>query len=108
MAATFSADGEVYRGRVVTLGSSGTATVLFIDFGNTEEKAAEELVEVPEHLLEERRPGLVDRVRLEVQGLLGELMNRSRVKEKEEVAQVELAPRQPGPAPPGWRGSSWP
>ena len=136
VAATFSADGEVYRGRVVTLGSSGTATVLFIDFGNTEEKAAEELSEVPEHLLEERRPGLaervevagghllptteearqllesrldgeevamtrdqagqaaflVDGVRLEVEGLLGKLMSRSRVKEEEEeeVAQVEL------------------
>ena len=46
----FSEDGELYRGKVI----DNSSTVLFIDFGNTEVKQAEEMLKLPEHLHEDK------------------------------------------------------
>jgi hypothetical protein len=70
VAATFSEDGELYRARVLDDGKPDHIKVLFIDFGNSEDKAAVELLELPGHLQEDRLPGLAERVRLA--GSLGE------------------------------------
>ena len=48
--AVFSEDGELYRGKVI----DNSSTVLFIDFGNTEVKQAEEMLKLPEHLHEDK------------------------------------------------------
>jgi hypothetical protein len=60
----FSEDGELYRARVLDRLDDGIIKVRFIDFGNTEEKAAVELLELPGRLQEDELPGLAKRVRL--------------------------------------------
>ena len=50
VAAVFSEDGELYRGRLIGDGS----TVFFIDFGNAEVKQVQELFRLPAHLQEEK------------------------------------------------------
>jgi hypothetical protein len=62
--AVFSEDGELYRARVLDKPDDGIIKVRFIDFGNIEQKAAVELLELPGRLQEDQLPGLAERVRL--------------------------------------------
>ena len=63
VAAIYSEDGELYRSRVVSR-SGVNLQVQFIDFGNTEEKSAEELLSLPRHLHEEVMRGLAIKVQM--------------------------------------------
>ena len=62
-AAVYSEDGELYRCRVIGR-NGGHLEVLFIDFGNTEEKSEEELLALPRHLNEEVRRGMAMKVQM--------------------------------------------
>ena len=68
VAAKYVADGKLYRARIcgTLVNSLGgyrvQVVVMYVDFGNMAIVFAEELVEVPEHLQEERWPGLAKKV----------------------------------------------
>lgn len=61
VATTFSEDCDLYRARVVSSGPS-RCTVIFVDFGNREEKDKVELLKLPLHLQEEKLPAFAEQV----------------------------------------------
>ena len=63
VAAIYSEDGELYRSRVLSR-SGENLHVQFIDFGNTEEKGAKELLSLPKHLHEKVMRGLAIKVQM--------------------------------------------
>merc|ERR1719209_1312447 len=50
-AAVFSEDSRLYRGLVVSAPEQGQVVVSFVDFGNSEEKAVEEVLTLPPELV---------------------------------------------------------
>ena len=63
VAAIYSEDGELYRCRIVSRNGL-YLQVLFVDFGNTEEKSAKEILALPSNLSEKMRPGFAMKVRM--------------------------------------------
>ena len=61
VAATFSEDGDLYRARVVS-STPLRCTVIFVDFGNSEEKNKDELLMLPFHLQEDKLPAFAVQV----------------------------------------------
>ena len=91
VAAIYSEDGELYRSRVVRR-SGVTLQVQFIDFGNTEEKSAEELLSLPRHLHEEVKPGLATKVQMAGIDISGQ-EEEERVKLEEKLTEGNFVMR---------------
>ena len=68
VAATFSEDGEVYRAKVMFTGTS-RSNVLFVDFGNGEEKDNEKLLQLPFHLQDHKLPAFAEKVTVAKSGV---------------------------------------
>ena len=82
VAAIYSEDGELYRSRVLST-SGMQLQVLFIDFGNTEEKSAKEILALPRHLHEEVRRKLALKVQMAgVETFIQEEGERMKLEEK--------------------------
>lgn len=61
VAATFLEDSNLYRARVVS-SSPSRCTVIFVDFGNSEEKDKRELLKLPLHLQEDKLSAFAEQV----------------------------------------------
>ena len=91
VAAVFSEDGELYRGRLI----DNQPTVLFIDFGNAEVKQAEELFKLPEHLQEEKLAAFATCVRVANAGQIGA---REKLEELMDVEELVMKRNNAGEA----------
>ena len=90
VAAIYSEDGELYRSRIVSR-SGVNLQVQFIDFGNTEEKSAKELLSLPRHLHEEVRRGLA--IKVQMADLDTSVEEEERVKLEEKLTERNVVMR---------------